>query len=496
MLHHLILKNCGVPIIRNYAKKIEKSAYDPYPYQNAALKKIISTCRRTELGIQCGLSQLKTMDNARKLPSFNYEMLRPEFEKIYREGKKGFFSWEPIKAISLTSGTTGGPKYIPITRNLINNLMRIGFSLFAGLSNELNNPYELFDGKALYLSAQPHIYDSPTALPVGFISGYMNSNRHWLYKDLIYPSKETLSITDAQTRMTCIFEETKDQDIRTILGFPAIIQLVTTKALSYFNVNHLQQLWSNLSVCVYGGNFLSLSQIDYLKKSWLGEVNTKKTLLFLEHYSAAEGFFGHTLHRDWPGLVFNPFDVFYQFKKNRNDAEFVQLHELEEGERYLIYVTTLAGLINYEMEDIIEITSVKPLTFKFFARAKEQISLISEKILVSEIKQVVECLANSTIQPINDFAVYLDCKTGNRLFFILSTPISNVENAIQLLDDSLRKLNPNYNEYRANNTYQPPQVIYKPPEFFNKYREKNIHRGNFKEKRLFMSEAEFTAEYI
>lgn len=496
MFRHWILKNFGIPIIRHYAKKIEKSAYDPYPYQNAALKKIINTCRKTELGIQCGLSRLKTMDNARTLPAFNYEMLRPEFEKIYHEGKQGFFSWEPIKAISLTSGTTGGPKYIPITPSLINNLVRISFSLYAGFSNELNNPEELFDGKALYLSAQPYIYDSPTALPVGFISGYMNSKRHWLYKDLLYPSAKTLSIPDAQIRMTRIFEEIKDQDIRMILGFPAIIQLVTAKALSYFNVNYLQQLWSNLSVCVYGGNFLSSSQIDYLKKSWIGDVSTEKKLLFLEHYSAAEGFFGHTLHSDWPGLVFNPFDVFYQFKQNRDDSEFLQLHELKEGERYLIYVTTLAGLINYEMEDIIEITSVKPLTFKFFARAKEQISLISEKILVSEIKQVVEGLAHALKQPIHDFAVYLDCRSGNRLVFILSTPIANLDTSIQLLDDNLRKINPNYNEYRANNTYQPPQIIYKPVKFFNKYREKNIHLGNFKEKRLFMSEAEFNAAYL
>ncbi|MBN9228098.1 MULTISPECIES: GH3 family domain-containing protein [Legionella] len=494
MIRHVIRRTIGIPFIQHMAKKIEESAYNPYPYQQAALQKIIKTNGKTELGQQSGLFQLKTLEDARQLPVYDYEALRPEFEKIYQEGKKGFFSWDEIKAISLTSGTSGGPKYIPITNSLVKNFMRISFSLYASLSNELKNPHELFEGKALYLSALSHIYDSPVPLPVGFISGYMNSKRSWLFKDLLYPSTKTSSITDMQVRMSRILEEIRDQDIRTILGFPAIIQLFTEKALAYFNVDYLQQLWKNLSICVYGGNFLSLSQIEYLKKSWMGN-NNNKELILMEHYSAVEGFFGHTLHSHWPGLVFNPFDIFYQFKEEANHSSFLHLHELKQGKRYLVFVTTVAGLINYAMEDIIEITSVKPLTFKFIARAKEQISLISEKIIISEIKFVVERLAQKTNLLIPDFAVYLDCKSENKLIYALSAEISNLDDASKLLDDALREINPNYNEYRGNNTYQAPQIIYKPLEFFDAYRKKNIHKGNFKEKRLFMSEVAFYSEY-
>lgn len=495
MIRDWIRNQIGIPWIRHYARTIEDSAYRPKHYQQHALQKIITSLHATEISQKSGLHAVKTMDDMRKINSVNYEMLRPEFEKIYQQGKPGYFSWQKIDAISLTSGTTGGPKYIPITKNLVNNFKRIGPSLYAGYSYTLQNPSDLFAGKSLYLSALPHIDNSPTALPVGFISGYMNTKRAWLYKDLVYPTPATAAIADAQTRLTRLFEEIRHQDIRVILGFPAIIHLITEKALAYFNVDYLQQLWKNLSVCVYGGNFLSASQNESLRRSWFGEQNRDKKLTFLEHYSAVEGFFGHTFRVDWPGLVFNAFDVFYQFKRHRDEPSFLQLHELKADERYLIYVTTMAGLVNYEMEDILHITSTNPLTFCFLARAKEQISLISEKILVCEIQQTVEALAQATQQPIRDFAAYLDCSQGNTLCFVVSSPIKDAAEAIQLLDKTLRRINPNYNEYRNNNTYREPKLIYKSPSYFNRYRELNIHKGNFKEKRLFMSEADFLLEY-
>lgn len=83
MIRHVIRRTIGIPFIQHMAKKIEESAYNPYPYQQAALQKIIKTNGKTELGQQSGLFQLKTLEDARQLPVYDYEALRPEFEKIY-----------------------------------------------------------------------------------------------------------------------------------------------------------------------------------------------------------------------------------------------------------------------------------------------------------------------------------------------------------------------------------------------------------------------------
>ena len=41
--------------------------------------------------------------------------------------------------------------------------------------------------------------------------------------------------------------------------------------------------------------------------------------------------------------------------KPDNEKRFLQLHELEQGKRYITYVTTYAGLYRYNMNDMIEV---------------------------------------------------------------------------------------------------------------------------------------------
>jgi phenylacetate-coenzyme A ligase PaaK-like adenylate-forming protein len=488
----------SLPLIKYYAKKIEKSAYHPYENQEAILKKIVKQCGSTELGRRFGLDQVNNMEDARRLPVTNYELILPDIKRIYEAGTagKGILSWSPIEAFTITSGTSGGMKYFPITKDSLEIFKLGGLSLYAGALNSTKNHYEIFKGKVLFLNAAGHKFNSPTGLNVGYMSGYVLLKRHWLYRDLIFPTPSTVLIEDSNERMRRTLDEVKGQDIHIIMGFPAIIQLFISRGLAYYGIENFRQIWPNLKFCVFGGNYLSDSLIDYIKQTWTGPELQNDELIFLENYSAVEGFFGHTLYPEWPGMVFNSSGVFFQFKDD-SDA-LMQLHELKKGGIYSVYITSLNGLINYAMDDLIEITSTQPLTFKFFARTKEQINVIGEKINLNEIRNAINQLAQYLACQINDFVVYVRHNTCNQLVFVLSIDLSkiiNVNEGMQILDNIMRKKNPVYNDYRTENLYQLPQAQFRPPEFFNAYREKNINKGNFKEKRLFMSEAAFNEEY-
>ena len=78
------------------------------------------------------------------------------------------------------------------------------------------------------------------------------------------------------------------------------------------------------------------------------------------------------------------------------NPKFYQLHELEVGKRYCIYVTTYAGLYRYNMNDLIEVTGKYNTipTIQFIQKVNGIISMTGEKV---HERQFIEAVREADI---------------------------------------------------------------------------------------------------
>jgi hypothetical protein len=73
-------------------------------------------------------------------------------------------------------------------------------------------------------------------------------------------------------------------------------------------------------------------------------------------------------------------------------GELLLPHQLEQGGQYFIYVTTMAGLYRYEMNDLMEVTGFYGQTpiLRFLQKGKGMVSFTGEKLSESQVISAVE----------------------------------------------------------------------------------------------------------
>ncbi|MGI9536947.1 MAG: GH3 family domain-containing protein, partial [Desulfocapsaceae bacterium] len=100
---------------RRSAGRFEKAVRDPAAAQNARLREMMERNKDTEYGRQYGFAKIRSLEDYRKaVPIVSYEDIRERIDRATRNEKNILTAEDPI-LFAQTSGTTGEPKYIPVT---------------------------------------------------------------------------------------------------------------------------------------------------------------------------------------------------------------------------------------------------------------------------------------------------------------------------------------------------------------------------------------------
>ncbi|MGZ8519423.1 MAG: GH3 family domain-containing protein, partial [Candidatus Binatia bacterium] len=93
----------------------EKLSADPATVQNRLLLDIIQRNRATAFGKDHGFAAIGNLADYRKQIAIgDYERLRPYVERA-ENGEARVLTEAPVRMFTLTSGSTGAPKLIPVT---------------------------------------------------------------------------------------------------------------------------------------------------------------------------------------------------------------------------------------------------------------------------------------------------------------------------------------------------------------------------------------------
>ncbi len=432
------------------------------------------------------LTGLRQLEKARKLPIQDAETLREQLELAWRTGGSG------IRSFARTTGTTSEPKNIPLNRAYLASLHRTLTLTTASLLHTSGEWETLLCGKRVLLGSRPLVGQSPTGLPVGDISGMIMEMSAQAAKEHHIPSARELHIPDWRQKMELIAERARKQNVVSINGIPALTMSFTELMLDRYGVGTLTEIWPELRILISGAVALTDGFKRYIGETWTGG---SRKIRFVDTYFASEGQFGLTYDDSWPGMVFNTFENFFQFSEGLDGRELLQLHELQTGKQYSIFVTTPGGLVNYRMGDRIEVLSTRPWTFRVAGREGEELSLTGEKITTAQVEAAWDQVTSTLRLANRDFAIWAEEGVQNHLVWAIPESLAGKITAAAL-DLALCERNTLYLEAKEfENVFGDAKLCVVADGTFSRYRERKLGNGQFKPRRLFRTQELFLAEY-
>jgi hypothetical protein len=217
----------------------------------------------------------------------------------------------------------------------------------------------------------------------------------------------------------------------------------------------IADIWPNLEVFFHGGvSFIPFQeQYDKLIQS--------DSMRYWETYNASEGFFGVQYA---PGskemLLMLDNEVYYEFissaEWDKEHPEAVPLSGVVTGKQYAVVITTSGGLWRYKIGDTVEFSSTDPYLFKLTGRTKQFINAFGEELIVDNADRAIDMASRATGAKIVEYTaapIYFgdDSNGAHEWLIEFETEPSDMDQFIHTLDESLKKLNSDYEAKRSYN---------------------------------------------
>ena len=442
MLKHALLK-----IASRFAKnQVYNWANKPIVTQENQFNYLIKKARNTKFGKNHGFSEISNYQEFKKrVPIRDYEGLREYFEKVKSGEKNILWPGKPIY-LALTSGTTSGAKYIPITRESLPNHLN-------GAKNALliyvaeTNKTSFVNGKYIFVQGSPILNDISGILS-GRLSGISAHHVPFYMKSNMLPSWDTNIIEDWENKVENIVKETINQNMTIISGIPSWVQMYFEKIVQKTN-KQISEVFPNFSLLIYGGvNFKPY------KKKFISLIG--KEVDSIELFPASEGFFAFQDKQDSDDLllILNA-GIFYEFINvedfRDNRLERISLQNVKKDINYVMIISSSAGLWGYNTGDTVKFTSISPYRIIVTGRLKQSLSAFGEHVIVKEVEQAIEQAILKTGNIVVEFTVAPRFKSKSlpachEWFIEFEGSVVEINNFKSLLDYELQKQNKYYKD--------------------------------------------------
>lgn len=443
--------------LRSLSVKENLKGFDGWKAQQEVLKRLLRKAQFTHFGEAYGFSEIIRSGNVVK--SFQERVPVHDYNAIFRKWWYRSLNGEPyitwpgrVKYFALSSGTSeASSKYIPITSDVLRSIKRTSVRQLLSLA-QYNFPPEFFEkGKGiLMLGGSTHLQYNGSYY-AGDLSGITTGNIPFWFQFFYKPGRRISKERDWSVKLDEIVRKAKDWDIGVIVGVPAWLQILLEKVIERYKLNHIHEIWPNLSIYVHGG----VSFSPYVKgfEKLLG-----KPLIYMETYLASEGFIAYQKRPQVDsmqmsldtGLFFEfvPFnDDNFDFDGNlKQNPVALTLNQVEEGKEYALLISSNAGAWRYLIGDTIKFTSKKLNEIRITGRTKHFLSLCGEHLSVENMNRAVELMCNEMNITVKEFTV-AGIKHSSMFahkWFLGTDDDLNPEAAREIIDNNLKTLNDDY----------------------------------------------------
>jgi hypothetical protein len=507
-------------------RPVERLAARPDEAQADVLLRIVGANRDTRFGREHAFDGIRTIrDFQTRVPILEYEALRPYIDDQQRTGEPALTASAPI-FYAQTSGTTGKPKYIPVTAPML-TMHRDEQALFSYL--QYRACPGAFAGKGLGIMGAAREGMLPSGHEVGSVSGHLYQSLPEAVRRRTVVPHEVFSIERYDLKYRIILCLALAQPRVTYVGTPNPSTLL--RLLDVLN-RHRDQLLVSLASGriedVEGAEeldpgvraivasrltadparaarlrspealtFANVWPEIQLVTTWTGgscgialagvrERLPRGAMIMELGYQSTECRGTIPLEPESPGGLPPLHHHFIEFVEESawNDGETacLTLGQLEVGRRYYVLFTTIAGLCRYFMNDLVEVTGrfrATPL-LRFVQKGRGVTSLTGEKLYEAQVIEAVQGAAASYGAAAVFFVLVADeQRSAYRLYAQIDGDGSRPggDGLGRAIDTRLGELNIEYRSKRGSGRLGPIEVSWLHPGTADAYRSSAVRAG-------------------
>jgi len=426
----------------------------PYDVQNELLFKLLNKARNTEIGITHDFTNLNSYsDFKNKVPIQQYESIEPLITRA-RKGEQNIFWPTPIRWFAKSSGTTNAKsKFIPVSDEALEDChMKAGKDMLCLYFNN-NEDAQLFTGKGLRLGGSSAVYEDNNSY-FGDLSAIIIENMPFWADFSSAPKQETALMSEWETKIEAIIDETIDEDITSLVGVPSWMLVLLNKVLERTGKENILEVWPNLEVYFHGGVNFNPYREQFKK------LIPKTSFKYYETYNASEGFFAiQDVNDSYDLLLMLDYGIFYEFipmdKFDGENSEAIPLSEVELNKNYALVITSNGGLWRYLIGDTVKFTSLNPHRIRITGRTKHFINVFGEELIIENAEIALKKACLKTSCEVSDYTVAPIFMNGNGngghewLIEFRKRP-KCINEFTEILDTTLKEINSDYEAKRYN----------------------------------------------
>ncbi|AZQ62056.1 GH3 auxin-responsive promoter family protein [Flammeovirga pectinis] len=472
--------------------QIEHFMTHPIDVQQNLFKDLISSAKNTEWGKKYDYQSINNIEQfADRVPISTYEDLSPYIERMMK-GEQNILWSSKISEFSKSSGTTNQrSKFIPVSKEALEDChYKAGKDLISIYLDNHPNTKIMF-GKSLGIGGTYQKNDLNNESILGDVSAIIMKNLPFWAEFMRAPEIKVALMDEWESKIELIAGTTIDKNITSIAGVPTWTLILIERILEMTGKKTLIEVWPNLEVFWHGAVAFGPYRKTFKKLIGKDDIN------FTDVYNASEGFFGiQDTTNDDEFLLLLDYGVYYEFipmdEFDKEKAEVIQLADVEIGKNYALLITTNAGLWRYQIGDTIRFTSKFPYRIKISGRTKHFINAFGEEVVIENAEAAIKAACAITNAEVRNFTaapVYLEQggkKGGHEWAIEFKHTPNNKDLFIQTLDETLRKVNSDYDAKRYKDIAIITPVVHflEPRSFYNWMKKRGKLGGQNKVPRL------------
>jgi len=472
-------------------KSINYMMNNPIDCQRILLSNLLRKAEKTDWGRQYDYSSIKDWETFKsRVPVNDYQSLYPYIERMIA-GEKNVLWHDTVKWFSKSSGTSGSKsKFIPVSKeSLLENNYKGGRDTFTLYLN--NCPHsKLFTGKCFSLTGTLHHFENNAKAHCGDVSAILTNFTPFWVNYFKTPSKHIALMKNWDEKIDAFAQYMKNQNVTAMAGVPSWILIILKRILELRQTNTIDKIWANLELFMHGGvNFT-----PYVEQYKSLIPNEK--MYYQEIYNASEGYFAaqdQSHSKDM--LLFLNNGIFYEFipfhEFGKENPTVLSIEDVQLNEKYVMLISTNAGLWRYVIGDVVQFTSTLPHRIVIIGRTTHYINAFGEELMVDNAEKAIEAACKKTTAEVEEYTaapIYFqsNTKVAHQWLIEFKQKPDNFGMFIDILDKELMRLNSDYEAKRFEDILLQQPVVQEVPRgtFIQWMASKGKLGGQFKVPRL------------
>jgi hypothetical protein len=463
----------------------------PNEVQEEWFEQLITRAENTEWGKKYQYKSINNLSEFKaRVPIQTYDTLKPYIERMLK-GEQNVLWPSEIRWFAKSSGTTNDrSKFIPVSEESLEEChFKGGKDLLTIYFNNRPNA-KMFTGKILTLGGSQQVSPLSPDTSFGDLSAVLMKNLPLWAEFHRTPHLDIALLENFEEKIEKMAHITKDVNVTSLSGVPTWNLLLCKRILEITGKKNLLEVWPNLEMYFHGAvNFTPY-------REQFKNLIPSDDMYYLENYNASEGFFGIQDKREGGEmLLMLDYGIFYEFLPlehlNDETPHTLTLDEVELDKNYALIISTNAGLWRYLIGDTIRFTSLVPYRIQITGRTKHFINAFGEELIIDNAERALEEACSQTGAIIREYTaapVYFngDESGAHEWLIEFEKKPAEFERFVDLLDETLRRINSDYDAKRFKDMALRRPIVRRVPEgtFFNWMKEKGKLGGQHKVPRL------------